>query len=98
MLICTQDKHRVVKFKDITDLYISYLDNDNTIYCTTPEYEYDEYSREYGITLGTYETKDRCKEVIIEILNRYQSIQKHKHNKNASGVYSPSFVYFMPEE
>lgn len=97
MLICTQDKHRVVKFKDITDLYISYLDNDNTIYCTTPEHEYDDYLREYDIPLGTYETKDGCKKVIIEILNRYQRIQEYKHNKS-NFTFAPSFVYFMPEE
>ena len=97
MLICTQDGHRVVKFKDITDLYISYLDNDNTIYCTTPEHEYDEYLREYGIPFGIYETKDRCKKVIIEILNRYQRIQEYKHNKSNFN-FAPSFVYFMPEE
>lgn len=93
MLICTQDGHRVVKFKDITDLYISY----NTIYCTTPEHEYDDYLREYGIPLGSYKIKDRCKEVIIEILNRYQRIQEYKYNKS-NFTFTPSFVYFMPEE
>ena len=97
MLICTQDQHRVVKFKDITDLYISYLYDNNTVYCTTPEHEYDEYSREYRITLGSYKTKDRCKEVIIEILNRYQRIQEYKYNKSNFN-FAPSFVYFMPEK
>ena len=92
MLICTQDKHRVVKFKDIRDLYISYLDDDYTIYCNT---KYNEDI--FDIPLGTYETKDRCKEVIIEILNRYQRIQEYKHN-TSNFNFTPSFVYFMPEK
>lgn len=35
MLILTQNGQMVVKFKDITDLYVSYIPGDNTIYCDT---------------------------------------------------------------
>ena len=98
MLILTQDGRRVVKFKDITDLYISYIDDDPTIYCNT-KYNEDEYD----IPLGTYKTKERCKEVLLEILRAYSYVEQFKieHISKLSGSSSSNsnlFIYYMPEE
>lgn len=93
MLILTQNGNRVVKFKDITDLYISYIDDDNTIYCNT-KYNEDDY-----IPLGTYKTKERCKKVLLEILREYSQIKQFKIEHISNPAYSlESFVYYMPEE
>lgn len=89
MLILTQDKQRVVKFKDITDLYVSY-DDDPIIYCNTSEFECNEDYHEYGIVLGFYKDKECCKEVLKEILE-YYNILKHKEINALWG-------YKMPEE
>ena len=94
MLILTQDGRRVVKFKDITDLYISYIDDDNIIYCNT-KHNVDEYD----IPLGIYETKERCKEVLLEILREYSCIEQFKIECRSKISGRPkSFVYCMPKE
>ena len=90
MLILTQDGCRVVKFKDIINLAVSYDDNDNyTIYCDT--------NNDYDLELGTYKDKERCKEVLKEIVHHYSMLKKE-----VSVIYgymnSLSYVYEMPEE
>ncbi|MBO8462171.1 MAG: hypothetical protein IAA85_05615 [Firmicutes bacterium] len=94
MLILTQNGNRVVKFKDITDLYINSIDDDPTIYCNT-KYNEDEYD----IPLGIYETKERCKEVLLEILREYSCIEQFKIECRSKISGRPkSFVYCMPKE
>ena len=94
MLILTQNGNRVVKFKDITDLYINSIDDDPTIYCNT-KYNEDEYD----IPLGIYKTKERCKEVLLEILREYSCIEQFKIECRSKISGRPkSFVYCMPEE
>ena len=89
MLILTQDGQRVIKFKDITDLYISVLDDDSTIYCAT--------NNDDDLELGTYKNKERCKEILKEITHHYSMLKKE-----VSVIYghmnSLSYVYEMPEE
>lgn len=93
MLILTQDGCRVVKFKDIINLAVSYDDNDNyTIYCDT--------NNEYEIEIGTYKDKERCKEVLKEIIQHYNRLEKYKlyaRSGDTSGIIG-SFIYEMPEE
>lgn len=95
MLILTQNGNRVVKFKDITDLYINYIDDDDhTIYCNT-KYNEDKFDIPFGI----YKTKERCKEVLLEILREYSQIKQFKIEHISNPAYSlESFVYYMPEE
>lgn len=94
MLILTQNGNRVVKFKDIIDLYINSINDDPTIYCNT-KYNEDEYD----IPLGIYETKERCKEVLFEILREYSQIKQFKIEHISNPAYSlKSFIYYMPEE
>lgn len=94
MLILTQDGCRVVKFKDIINLAVSYDDNDNyTIYCDT--------NNEYEIEIGTYKDKDRCKKVLKEIIDHYDTLEKSKlYTKNGYtlSIAESSFIYEMPEE
>lgn len=91
MLILTQDGCRVVKFKDIINLAVSYDDNDNyTIYCDT--------NNDYDLELGTYKDKERCKEVLKEITHRYNSLKKDEVSMFHGYTSSLSYVYKMPEE
>ena len=90
MLILNQEKQRVVKFKDITELYVSCLDDDTTIYCAT--------NNDDEIALGFYKDKERCKEVLKEIVIYYNTL-KHKEVDALWGYQnSMSYVYEMPEE
>ena len=94
MLILTQDEDRVVKFKDITDLYISNQDDNPTIYCNT-KYNKDDYD----IPLGTYKTKERKKKILGEILRDYSFTEQFKIEhigKNSCSI--NSFVYYMPKD
>ena len=94
MLILTQDKCRIIKFKDIIDLFISYS-NEPVIYCATLSNPFNN-NYEYGNTLGKYTDKKRCKEVLIQILNWCESLNMYKNNDNCSYRVSP--VFYMPEE
>lgn len=87
MLILTQDGQRVVNFKDITDLYVSYIHTENIIYCST--------TTNSELKLGEYKTKDRCKEVLREIIQYYDMLKIAQRNPlwNTSGL---SYVYEMP--
>lgn len=92
MLILTQDGCRVVKFKDIINLAVSY-DDDTTIYCDT--------NNDDEIPLGFYKDKERCKEVLKEIIDHYDTLEKSKlyaKNGYTLSIAESSFIYEMPEE
>lgn len=68
MIIVSQDKDLILNFKNIDAIGIGNpLDNDNGLFkvlaSTTSDNEY---------TLGKYETEERAKEVLQEIINRYK--------------------------
>lgn len=92
MLILTQDGCRVVKFKDIINLAVSY-DDDTTIYCDT--------NNDDEIPLGFYKDRERCKEVLKEIIDHYDTLEKSKlyaKNGYTLSIAESSFIYEMPEE
>lgn len=93
MLILNQEKQRVVKFKDITELYVSCLDDDTTIYCYTND--------DTEIALGFYKDKERCKEILKDIIYHYDTLEKTKlyaKNRYTLSIAESSFIYEMPEE
>ena len=93
MLILNQEKQIIIKFKDITELYVSYLDDDTTIYCDT--------NNDDEIPLGFYKDKERCKEVLKEIIDHYDTLEKSKlyaKNGYTLSIAESSFIYEMPEE
>ena len=88
MLILSQDRQRVLKFKDITDLYVSYIHGDNTIYCDT--------NNDSELKLGEYKTKERCKDVLKEITQYYNTLKKDQLNALWYPDSGLSYVYEMP--
>lgn len=92
MLILSQDRQRVINFKDITELYVSYIDNDNTIYYDT--------NNDSEIPLGFYKDKERCKEVLIEIVEHYNKVEKSRLYTRSGYIpnITGNFTYYMPEE
>lgn len=90
MLILTQDGHHILNLKDIEDIYLSYIEKENVIYCCI--------NGDDEIEMGEYKDKERCKEVLKEILE-YYNILKHKEIDALWGyTNSASYFYKMPEE
>lgn len=94
MLILTQDGLQVVKFKDITDLFVDYINDyaSHAIYYKTKDI--------YDTPLGSYKTKERCKEVLKDLVEHYDKLEKSKLYAKGSSYYNheKSFVFYMPEE
>lgn len=96
MLILTQDGHHILNLKDIEDIYLSYIEKENVIYCCI--------NGDDEIEMGEYKDKERCKEVLKEILEKYESLKeckfdlKYYSNLNCKPMRYVSHVFYMPEE
>ena len=93
MLILTKDGLQVVKFKDITDLFVDYINDyaSHAIYYKTKDI--------YDTPLGSYKTKERWKEVLKDLVDHYDKLEKSKLYAGSSYYnHEKSFVFYMPEE
>lgn len=94
MLIVSQDREIVTNLNGIANIWIGY----------------DEIEKKYEInvtgvgyadgTLGYYETEERAKEVLMEIVEKYETIESWKCFKNMLIVNrdNDAFYYEMPEK
>ena len=85
MIIVSQDKEKIVNFDNLTQVYIT-QDEEETAYFIrfeTIDSLYDD--------LGEYDTEERAKEVLAEIINMY------KFNK-CEAVGQKNTAYKMPED
>ena len=66
MIIVSQDKDKILNFNNITQIYIGYAENNKkrSIRCETLTDTY--------VTLGIYETEERAREVLGEIIYFYE--------------------------
>ena len=89
MIIVSQDKTKIVNFDNLTQVYIT-QDEEETAYFIryeTVDSLYDD--------LGKYETEERAKEVLQEIIEIYREKIIH----GSSGYFSSTkTVYDMPED
>lgn len=89
MIIVSQDKEKIVNFDNLTQVYIT-QDEEETAYFIryeTVDSLYDD--------LGKYETEERAKEVLQEIVNKYKNWENLKVGQ-PSEVCLP--VYEIPED
>ena len=89
MIIVSQDEEKIVNFDNLTQVYIP-QDEEETAYFIrfeTVDSLYDD--------LGKYDTEERAKEVLQEIITRYENWENMKMGQ-PSGICSP--VYEMPED
>ena len=88
MIIVSQDKEKIVNFDNLTQVYIT-QDEEETAYfirCETVDSLYDD--------LGKYETEERAKEVLQEIISKYKTtLYNSKTNETVINI--PK-VYEMP--
>lgn len=88
MIIVSQDKKRIINFKNITDINIEFIHSDYELRASfIGECE--------SFNIGNYEEEERAKEVLQEIVTRYKNWENMKVGQ-PSGVCLP--VYEMPED
>lgn len=90
MIIVSQDKKRIVNFDNLTQVYITHCEEDNTGYFIRFETVDSLYE-----DLGEYATEERAKEVLQEIIERYTNWNNFVCGQ-PTGFCSPK--YEMPKE
>ena len=88
MIIINQDKNNVINYDNVKSLWIedNVLDETNTTFYINADEDF----------LGEYETEERAKEVLQEIVSKYKTtLYNSKTNETVVNV--PK-VYEMPKE
>lgn len=90
MIIVSQDRESIYNFENIKSIDIV----DNEIYLT------DDILADRGARIGQYETEERAKEVLQEIIKYYNLLKKDSvYAMGDSGfIFEEKFYYEMPEE
>lgn len=91
MIIVNQDKTRIVNFDNIAHIFIS-KDSEKHFLI-----EYGKMTGTSGL-LGVYSTEKRAKEVLQEIISRYEYAQRNLADSNDTSPFNEVFVYKMPLE
>lgn len=88
MIIVSQDKDNVINYDNVKSLWIddNVLDKTNTTFYINADDDF----------LGEYETEERAKEVLQEIINAY--LDSNEQSAYAKFAYVKNKVYEMPEE
>ena len=92
MIIVSQDKKRIVNFDNLTQVYITHCEEDNTGYFIRFETVDSLYE-----DLGEYVTEERVREVLEEIVKQYEYTESIKLERAALRLYD-NFIYRMPKE
>lgn len=89
MLIVSQDREEILNFENIENIQISAEEGRYTIEATA----------DTNTTLGFYNTKEKAKEIIAQIVELYEKCQivVDERNRLVNYVQRPK-VYRMPEE
>lgn len=91
MIIVSQDKTKIVNFDNIAHIFIS-KDSEKHFLI-----EYGKMTGTSGL-LGVYSTEKRAKEVLQEIISRYEYAQRNLADSNDTSPFNEVFVYKMPLE
>lgn len=95
MIIVSQDKTKIVNFDNLTQIYITQDEEETATFIRyeTVDSLYDD--------LGEYKTEERAKEVLKDIISRYEVIELFKMNSSEKEGYTLSDytpIYEMPKE
>ena len=100
MIIVKQDKKGIVNFNNVTDIYIDKEDDGDRHFVF-----YIPVSNIDGLDiLGIYETEERAKEVLQEIIKMYKATESFKAISNrisdevGAEALKSAFIYEMPEK
>ena len=87
MIIVSQDRKSIYNFENIKSIDIV----DNEIYLT------DDILADRGTRIGQYETEERAKEVLQEIINAYKDYRTAECD-GYTNILAKTAVYEMPKE
>ena len=89
MIIVSQDKKQIINFETINFIDIMPMDDGR--------FEIDANFAHCITELGYYETEERAKEVMEDIIDKYENIQVLKYSRG-SFTTRDNFIYRMPRE
>lgn len=91
MIIVSQDKRKIINFDNIAHIFI---------FKDSEKHYLIEYGKMTGTSelLGIYATEERAKEVLQEIISRYEYAQRNLADSNDTSPFNEVFVYKMPLE
>ena len=100
MVIVSQDKMEIFNFNEIFRLYVDNWSNEEFAtephcFCIKAEKSSDNMICAF---LGEYETKERAKEILQEIWEFYETVERYKSSNGMAIVFEKSYVYEMPKE
>ena len=92
MIIVSQDKKRIINFKNIADINIEFIHSDYELRASfIGECE--------SFNIGNYEEEERAKEVLKEITRQYENSMEKLGRTTISLIsFQDEFVYRMPED
>ena len=95
-MIIVSPNGKIINFENLVEIYVTRYDmyplkNDIEGYCLKGTVSSGKY-----IVLGTYETEERAKEVLQEIIKAY--LDCNEQNALAEFAYVKNKVYEMPKE
>lgn len=95
MIIVSQEKNRIINFDNILQIYITIDEDDKGCYI-----QYEDCNNSYE-GLGKYNTKERAKEVLQEIVKTYVLIEQYKVEDERTRIklmMEGILLYEMPED
>ena len=89
MIIVSQDKEEIVNFDKVESIWI----------CSDEEGRFTiEATAHTNATLGTYDTEERAKEILQDIWEFYETVERYKSSNGMAIVFEKSYVYEIPKE
>ena len=95
MIIVSQEKNRIINFDNILQIYITIDEDDKGCYI-----QYEDCNNSYE-GLGKYNTEERAKEVLQEIVKATIETRKSQELNNlfgGAGIIPSNTYYEMPED
>ena len=89
MIIVSQDKRKIVNFDNLFNIDYYKIDGN---------FEIDANTENDSVCLGHYKTEERAKEVLQEIISRYEYSQRNLADSNDTSSFNEVFVYKIPLE
>ena len=90
MIIVSQDKEKIINFDNMTQVYITF-DEDDDYVCIRTETVDSLYE-----DLGYYKTEERAKEVLQDFSLRYEAIELCKREHSMSNILGYTFADYTP--
>lgn len=90
MIIVSQEKEKIVNFDNLIQIYITQDEEETANFI-----RYESVDSLYE-DLGEYKTEERAKEVLQEIWEFYETVERYKSSNGMAIVFEKGYAYEMP--